>query len=62
MMPEFLPWFFIALFCYGSCLLGWAGLTQQKRGKSKSAKQYFVMATLLGFVAIFFLVRRLLKG
>lgn len=62
MMPEFLPWFFIALFVYGTCLLGWAGLTQKRRGKSKSAARYFAMATVLAAIVILFLFRRLSKG
>jgi len=61
MMPEFLPWFFIALFSYGTCLLAWAGTIQKQRGKSKSAAQYFAMATILAAIVILFLFRRLSK-
>jgi hypothetical protein len=59
MMPAYLGWFFIVLFCYGACLLTWAGLTQSSRGKYKSSRRYFILAGLLGLSAIGFLMRRL---
>jgi hypothetical protein len=59
MMPAYLGWFFIILFCYGTCLLAWAGLTQKSRGKYQSSRRYFILAGLLGLSALSFLVRRL---
>lgn len=58
-MPAYLGWFFIGLFFYGTCLLGWAGLTQKSRGKYISARRYFILAGLLALATLSFLVRRL---
>ena len=60
-MPGFLPWVFIALFCYGACLLTWAGLKQRRRGKSESARSLLLMGGVLALTAVFFLARRILK-
>lgn len=59
MMPAYLGWFFVTLFFYGACLLAWAGLTQNSRGKYQSSRRYFILAGLLGLSALGFLIRRL---
>jgi hypothetical protein len=61
MMPGFLPWVFIALFCYGACLFLWAGIKQKRRGKIKSSRYLLTMGGVLAVSAIFFLARRLLR-
>ncbi len=58
-MPAYLGWFFIGLFFYGTCLLGWAGLTQKSRGKYQSARRYFIMAGLMALATVSFMIRRL---
>lgn len=60
-MPAYLGWFFILLFCYGTALLTWAGLTQKSRGKYQSSRRYFMMAAFMALATLSFVIRRLTR-